>query len=736
MPSSTTINMDVRKLQSCWPALVLAAVLLLANWPLVSGRECPPFDAFAAFGPFHHMVGVFAREGRWMTWNPWSNGGSLDYADPQFGAYSPFVVVTAFLANGSEAGFRVYWLLAWYLGGLGVILLGRHLRVPRWGCCAVAMMFAFCGFYTGHAEHTVVIYAFSGLPWTIWRADIAMARGRVIDAAQAGALLGLSALGGYPGIIVLSAGYVALWTLGRALSTRRGPLLRRWIVTMIIVGATFGVVAAATYLPFFADAAGFTGRTGTLPRDVAVRNGALVPRALDTFASPAIAPLDFGAEPDVSLRSVYLGSLAPALAATALFRRKSHRAWRAWIAALGAVSLICALATTFPLRGWLYDCCFPFRFFRQAALFRGYTLFSVVVLAMYGCRDLSGLVRRGSRIVFWQTVAIVVLFGTVGLAVCAVVFPAHRDLERSATTHAIVIWMLPPVILLAAAARLSWRMRRTLLVGFIVSLAAVDAVWSAALSGPLLHATNDTWYRTSDVRYQDLDLTRRGLARAVESLDNSNLWHSVPVLRSYTPFSNSWYDRLSRHPAFERAATQPDRIFFMKDAPIVAVDERVFTAMLDRAAALSAPVLVRSEPSELIAPVEHRPEEVARDVTGVTGLVAAEPVAVHVDRYLPDELTFSVTAPGKGWLLVTDRWARGWRATVNGAPATVYVGDFVFRAVQVPAGQVVVRFTYEKSHGPWLVAVSWSTCGWLLIVVPLFRARPWTRRNRFRHAQQ
>src|SRR5262249_10280101 len=79
-----------------------------------------------------------------------------------------------------------YWLLIWYLGGLGVIVLGRHLRGPRWGCFAVAATFVCCGVYTGHAEHTDTLYAFSALAWVIWGAGIAIPRGGVVNDAQGG----------------------------------------------------------------------------------------------------------------------------------------------------------------------------------------------------------------------------------------------------------------------------------------------------------------------------------------------------------------------------------------------------------------------------------------------------------------------------------------------------------------------------------------------------------------------
>jgi len=58
---------------------------------------------------------------------------------------------------------------------------------------------------------------------------------------------------------------------------------------------------------------------------------------------------------------------------------------------------------------------------------------------------------------------------------------------------------------------------------------------------------------------------------------------------------------------------------------------------------------------------------------------------------------------------VTDRWARSWRADVNGKQATVYGGTFIFRAVQITRGQNTIRFIYHPFGFPWLVIISWGT---------------------------
>ena len=75
-------------------------------------------------------------------------------------------------------------------------------------------------------------------------------------------------------------------------------------------------------------------------------------------------------------------------------------------------------------------------------------------------------------------------------------------------------------------------------------------------------------------------------------------------------------------------------------------------------------------------------------------------------------------------MLVTDRWALGWKASVNGAPQPVAGGDFIFRAVKVEAGANYIEFKYRPTGFFVLLALSWST---LLLIVGV---EIWRRSNR------
>lgn len=61
---------------------------------------------------------------------------------------------------------------------------------------------------------------------------------------------------------------------------------------------------------------------------------------------------------------------------------------------------------------------------------------------------------------------------------------------------------------------------------------------------------------------------------------------------------------------------------------------------------------------------------------------------------------------GHDQLWVSDRWARSWSVTVDGAATDVLGAGFVWRVVRVAAGKHAVVFRYQPFGRPWLFVVS------------------------------
>ena len=90
----------------------------------------------------------------------------------------------------------------------------------------------------------------------------------------------------------------------------------------------------------------------------------------------------------------------------------------------------------------------------------------------------------------------------------------------------------------------------------------------------------------------------------------------------------------------------------------------------------------------------------------------AAPIAVQWVRYNNRELAFDVTCPDEGWLLVTDRWAPSWRVMVNDRPGKVWIGDLVFRAVEVSQGENRIRFRTNRRPSAGSFPAVGCSCPW------------------------
>mgnify|MGYP001439633678 CR=1 FL=1 len=68
---------------------------------------------------------------------------------------------------------------------------------------------------------------------------------------------------------------------------------------------------------------------------------------------------------------------------------------------------------------------------------------------------------------------------------------------------------------------------------------------------------------------------------------------------------------------------------------------------------------------------------------------------VTIADYTPERVVIDVETAADGYLLLTDAYYPGWRATIDGAPTTIYRADVMFRAVFVPAGAHEIVYTYD-----------------------------------------
>ena len=81
------------------------------------------------------------------------------------------------------------------------------------------------------------------------------------------------------------------------------------------------------------------------------------------------------------------------------------------------------------------------------------------------------------------------------------------------------------------------------------------------------------------------------------------------------------------------------------------------------------------------------------------------PPTTRIVAYEPNRVQVQVETSANGLLVLTDNYATGWGAWLDGQAAPVYIANHTFRAVVVPAGAHQVEFVYR----PWTFQVGAAT---------------------------
>jgi hypothetical protein len=88
--------------------------------------------------------------------------------------------------------------------------------------------------------------------------------------------------------------------------------------------------------------------------------------------------------------------------------------------------------------------------------------------------------------------------------------------------------------------------------------------------------------------------------------------------------------------------------------------------------------------------------------------------SVSIDSYRMNDITMTVHSSTNGLLVLTDNYAPGWHARVDGTEALVYRTDFTFRGILIPAGEHKVFMYYWPES---LVVGLWAMGGGILLLL-------------------
>ena len=740
--------------------LIFAAACATLAWPWLSGRVTIPWDAKSQFLPQVRFLAHALANGDSPFWTPNVFAGWPQIADPQSLIFSPLHILLAWLdaAPGFRAIDGVTFALL-FLGGVGIILLFRDRGWHAAGALVAAIAFAFGGSANARLQHTGQVISLVYFPLTLWLLARALERGSLRAALAAGVLGGLTAIGRDQVALLalyLLVGYVVAHWLdgGDPLGRLRASLKPLSVVAAsgLLVAAIPVVMSALLALGSnrpqfgFADAgAGSLHPAHLLTLMFADLYGANDPR-VDFWGPPSLPWSTVFGWPGLFLAQnvgqLYAGALVIVALVLGLMRGMlwAHEVRYFTIAAV--LMLLYALGWYTPAFTLMYELLPGVKLFRRPADATFLLGALMAIVAGYVVhRWLTGTLPPLSR--RQQLTAFALALIGVGIA-CGLAIQAGTG---GAAAGPIVIGVglaVSATGVLVVACRLNRPLAALLILAVFMT---ADLAWnngpneSTGLPPAMYDALRpNTANDTVALLEQKLDETPERRDRVELSgigyhWPNLSLVHGFDHVFGHNPLRLKTFfdatqvgdtvatpDQRRFSPLFPSYRSPLADLFGLRFIATGVPIEQIDTALPPGALnfiARTKDAFVYENPRALPRVMFVTGWRVADfaalirdggspevDFTRAVLLERAPDVPSHdgsgtarIIRYANTEVVVEVEAPAPGFLVLNDVWHPWWRASVDGKPAEILKANVLFRAVAVPAGRHMVRFTFHPFAG-------------------------------------
>jgi hypothetical protein len=712
-----------------WALAPIAAPVLVFLEALGGRRLVAPGDGHTYYLPLHVAVADQWRAGVFPGWDHGAFAGSPLFGIHQSAALSPSTLLHLLLPPVSAHNLAVVAALA--VAGTGAHLLALRLTGDALAAAVGGCAFALCGFQFAHLGHLAVIATAAWLPWCLWAADRLRERWSAARVATGAVVVALAALSGHGQMLAYTAAVTLAFTV---LSVPWRRMLRAVarVAAMLAAGAA---LAAVQLLPVMEVLRG-SDRTAlghaqatSFSQDPGGLLVLVFPFLYGNARAEGPVPAPYAGEWTLTELGGYVGVAALVLAAAGLPAvRRDRRLLALLLVAAGSV--LVALGDSTPLSRVVH----ALPLFGQMRSWARYTLGAQLLVAVLAAVGVAR-VRRGESSSRPTWIAAAAVTVAAGLA-AAGPWVADRRVEGGD-----LAWVVGAsvVTVLVAAVGLGIVHRRPVAAVALVALVSVDAVvgfgwwfrWRPASPDPdravaLVEGRDAApWEPVPDApggidRYLWADdplaasphtprMSAASGMRSVTGMDplapadyldatGTDYWGRL-VEPSHLLGERSHLPDLLRVTVVADSGDGGPRAHRVVRSPTLPEAFLVGRARAaPRADAVAAAIGEADLDPGREAVIDQRcracPWEGAPGRSGRAGAV----------RWGPSSASVVVTADRPSLLVVSQAWAPGWTATVDGRSVPVVRADGVVQAIPVPEGRSTVTLRYET---PGLVLGGW-----------------------------
>ncbi|MDX1777824.1 MAG: YfhO family protein, partial [Thermodesulfobacteriota bacterium] len=246
-------------------AFLLFCITLLYFFPVIfSSQTFASRDLYAFFYPRRLFAAEAIRNGILPLWNPHLASGVPFLANLQSSLFYPPSSIYYLLPF--HIGFKYFIILHYYLSGLFMFLLMKHLRYETSSSITAAIVFMFGGYMISILDNVAFLTAAAWFPLIVLFFDRALQQQRSIDLVVTGVLIGLQILGGDASCYLLSTFFfMVAYLIYYLLSEKDLASKKRRVVIFYLPGAwIIGLGLSSVQLIPFLEFISHSTRTGGL----------------------------------------------------------------------------------------------------------------------------------------------------------------------------------------------------------------------------------------------------------------------------------------------------------------------------------------------------------------------------------------------------------------------------------------------------------------------------------------
>lgn len=720
------------------------------------------------FMPWWTFAWETLLDGHLPLWNPLLGMGAPLLANYQSALFYPATwIYLLFYALGGLSAMAwaqaLVLTLHLILSGWGMAKLARRLGWDPLAQSVAGLAYALSGYLVARAWFASINATAAWLPWALLAAYAAVERPSLRRWAHLSLVLGVQLLAGHAQTAwytwLLTGAWILFWAWTRADNLRRWRAVLKAAGSYLLAGLGSAALAAVQLLPT-AEYLLQSQRATAVDAEFAL-NYSFWPWRFITLIAPNFfgnpAHGDYWGYGNFWEDAVYIGLLPLLLALGTLARRRVKNnneqslianlqlSSVCFFAAIILVAFLLALGKNTPVFPWLYQHIPTFDMFQAPTRFSLWAVVALVLLAALGVQfwrrpEGRGLywtrlgtagafaVSMGAGLAYFnmgavsptfiRATALAGLWG-LGAGALSLTAPPHTHAGRTRIWQWLVVLWITADLLFAG-----WGLNPGTNPEFYThSVPAVDG-------RIYLPAEQEYAFKYERfLRFDTFDSGENWLDLRAAQLPNLNLLTGQASVNNFDPFVPGryarWMDALEGLDANSKerilnlmavAATEQvtaERGYSVSFAPRGLVSRfswvpcAVPAIDAEDAWAQTFSGEINFGDTIVLEGLESAPSRVCDSTLG----------QVTLEDEHPNFVQFSIKSRAPGWLLMADVWYPGWRAWVDGEPVDVLQANYLFRAVEVPAGAQRVEFRYQPLSfyiGFFVSVFAWVGLGWKL----------------------